>query len=431
MWHLFQLYINKTKEIWLMTLFIYSVIFYGLSVFMFFLPGLFQLVISVFALNMVEHLLTSMGFEAFYKNQVLALMFLVLIVTCFYIPTNWVTLANCLWVGAVISAVIAAHSFDLIVKEKFGAVFSLTKLLLNPSERLQKLGPILEENPPSDYAEHLNLVNDVSSVDDSAYCRPFELDLTNLELNSLIARQCNAINNLPNELKELRQRIESDDYSNKDINEILSIKTKKYESYRANLIDSNQALFDTYLSATLNMTHARCSITLEVLSPQNKHEFFILEKRYRQNNKICAVPGSSTLFYLDPEQKDIFSYLLSYNEAVKRFTFKHPLFRDCLFYPRKHGDFLVEYRRYSYKIVEAHPLSLQVCESIEAFNYGMQLKHNVTRHFENHKTPPKTNSILSAAAGLLTGINSFFSTGDNENTTNFPTQELPLNRSSI
>ncbi len=288
---------------------------------------------------------------------------------------------------------------------QFGKAFSPIKLIFNPRSRLEALRPILEEHALS-ADRYVNILNELTAPGSEThpfYAKP--LEGSEEEMKEFVLREQQAIAQLPAALKAMHAEVSTREFLPQHgvDRETSLIRQKKavYQAYRNQLTAVQQDHFDTYLDATLGLTHAVCVATQVSLLNENPHKFIILEKQYHTNAGWQVVPQQVHIFYNDPVEKDILLLLAQYMPSQQRWMIKHPLHRDQLFKPTTYPNPLrlgetrgseregnyeaynpangasheTRYRRYAYQMIdEQHPLSLQICEVIEAFNRSMQVE---------------------------------------------------------
>lgn len=354
-------YLKKTLEVWVTAL-VPTLFFFGILSLFLLIPHMLHIFTSLAVVSISFRLFQMLGFGAI--PDVLSIP--VLIVLLIYMPA----LATVDGVAAITSIAFFLIYFDKLALEKVGIGFSLNKLLLNPIGRLETLRPILE-GQTLDYAEYLNLVNDIRSPDAAGYCE--SLKFSPGQETELIERQKQAMTQLPEAFKTVLAAIAASDCNSSNLQATIADKKAFCEEYRRSLRDEQQACLDTFLDSSLGLTHAICCVTLEPLSPENQDQFIMLEKRYKEGENWHAVPHATQFFYFDPEERDVFLNLARYDKALERWTIKNPLIPEPCFTPFKYRDSLTQYRLYKYQVIEGHPLSLEVCEAIEAFNRSMQI----------------------------------------------------------
>ncbi len=299
-------------------------------------------------------------------------------------------------------------AFDAFLTVRLGKGFSLSKLLLNPRGRLETLRPILEERAIN-YATYLNILNDATTPGSVSHCE--SLNFTPEQEADFVARQTQAVAELPADLKILNADIDAREFSSSDFEIIIAQKKVAYQDYRTGLTSAQQVCFDAYLESTLALIHLRCPVAFEPVMPENQHQFIILEKRYQDASGWHPVPQATTVFYMDPAERDMFLSLVAYSKVNKCWTIKHPLMNELLFSSSTYHESVTQYRRYAYQKIAGHPLSLQICEAIEAFNLSMQVSpaaDMTMASFQPALTPAPTSelnmSLPSSLPSLTPGL---------------------------
>ena len=372
MWALLLQYLKKTQKVWGLT-FLVTLVVVGTVSLLLLIPGLLYVVSILLVTELPFHAVRRIGFDSIAK----ALVFPLFIVSLIYMPAIALTFTQVLGVAVIFSIPFFFEVFDRFAEQEVGRGFSLKKLLFNPIARLQALRPILE-GQTLHYATYLNLVNDITTPETEGYCQPLEFSPD--EEAQLVERQTFEIGALPEALKLLHAEIEAREWPSTDLDVMIAQKKAAYQAYRSGLTVAQQACFDTYLDSTLELTHAICSVTLEPLSPDNQHQFIMLEKRYEEGSNWHAVPHETKCFYLEPDERDMFLNLPQYNKELKRWTITNPLNRDPLFAPSAYGMFFrTQYRRYNYQKIDGYPLSLEVYEAMKAFNESMHISPEETQ----------------------------------------------------
>lgn len=276
---------------------------------------------------------------------------------------------------------------DVMTYFTIGPAFSPIKLVLNPRMRLEALRPILEEHVIG-VDRYVNILNELAAPGletNPFYAKP--LAGSEEEMGALLLREQHAIAQLPAALKIVHLEVSRREFlpePGQGLDRETSLMEQKkaaYQAYRNQLTPAQQGHFDAYLDVTLSLTHAICVITRASPLVEPPEQFFILEKQYYTNEEWRAVPKSTHIFYNDPAEKDILLSLARYQPSQQLWTVKHPAQLDQLFRPAMYSNPVngesnkTRYRCYAYqKIDEQHPMSLQICEAIEAFNRSMQVE---------------------------------------------------------
>ncbi|MCR9192898.1 MAG: hypothetical protein NXI01_09645 [Gammaproteobacteria bacterium] len=198
-----------------------------------------------------------------------------------------------------------------------------------------------------------------------------DLALTEKEKKALITKQTLAIQKLPPALKSLYAQIHKTIYTARSRDEaealgvhfysnsedcIVAQKTELFKHYRETLTANQKTQFDKYLETSLTLSHATCPTTLNPVAPG----FMVMEKRYEENSQQHTVPGTTCVFDPSPANMPLVFRQIEANSPML-----HPQNRQPFFTPE--GE-TTGYRYHSYQEIESHPLSLAVCEAIEAFN---------------------------------------------------------------
>lgn len=397
MWHLLKLYVAAIREVARLAMLMALAGTSVMGVIML-IPGLSWLLGCWMVASFVPTLLSIYGIKL---PPFIA--FVSFISALIYLPALTWTATLVLLTASFIFGFI--QLFDMLVKPKLGAGYSIQKVLRNPWGRLEAMRLILEKLPIA-YNDYLNFLNDAEPG--TAHYLEATLDLAEEDMSALVARQTAAIAALPEDFKQLYQEVATRSYTEVDSGSLIEEKIRAYGSYQLETLSFSQrnALND-FLRTVLNLTHATCPITQEPFETDHQNDFLILEKRYQDEHGLWhAIPNSSEVFSKEFDGRDPFlacaRFEINHQDMNKsKWSFVHPTTADPIFTPRQHAGNPTQYRRYAYQTIDGYPLSLQVCEAMEAFN------HSLNRELgSSASNVTSTRTWPAAGATSLAGLSS-------------------------
>ncbi len=255
------------------------------------------------------------------------------------------------------------HVFEFVVPSNY----SLIRLLFNPETRQSLINDLRHTNG-SQYLTPTDLIQqDQSGTNYQKFAMNHE------ELEALRSRQRTAISNLPEALKQLHATQKNNPEPK-----------NHYKGYCATLTKNQEKALEHYLEIRKTIAESSCPLTLRAINDpdSNLSDFVILEKHYYQDDKYYAVPGGADVFIITEDLGTCQNGLRPLMNQSSIDRIENPTNRDKLLRPRTHTksnnttEYSCRYVHYPLEFIEAHPLTLELCEAIEAFNLSLDLQPN-------------------------------------------------------
>ncbi len=283
--------------------------------------------------------------------------------------------------GAIFTLSVFLTNFDVLIRSSFpdyaiGEDFSLVKIILNPRARLDRL--------------YRHLVR-----------RPTALELSTTDRDMLIDRLNRALNQLPD---KAFIPLNAADFSIRNEHD----PTKTFEAitqtinpaYLNSLTEAQQIKYKEYrhLTSKLRPIAASCVMSAENVQLATQNNFILVEKRTLANggglfdseHPINAVPVTTFVY-----DRTHFDTLASSNNP------RIPENNDLINTPLDWNNRATEYKHHSYMMVQDHPLSLALCEAIEAFNVSLGLAPRAGSSTPKRPNTPAPNAAQPDAAPII------------------------------
>ncbi|PJD93568.1 MAG: hypothetical protein CK424_01845 [Legionella sp.] len=222
------------------------------------------------------------------------------------------------------------------------------------------------------------------------------------ELNALRERLKTAIASLPKELNALHHKAHA------------AIQ-QHYGDYTKNLSEAQKKTLDNYLNIETEFFKNACPISLASVDPKNPNEFkdfVILEKQYKVGHTYHA--ARTEVFIKNDEGIGLESLFLQETGKTAFHPSTREVFNKPCTYPneRKPGDRGYDskkgssnscrYVHHPYELVMGHPLTLELCEAMEAFilSIGLQLRTSPASHPNSLFSTPQSSRSPSPIYSL-------------------------------